>query len=167
MIFLCWCNVLRWIWCLWWKISLQAWKICLTTVGIEPTTFGILAHIRLLTACTKDHQASSYNITFNSIFNTEAVSIIIVICILQLFPVQLSTTQAKISQLVNKMCSQQSFIKLLGATSICIHVATNNVESMLFLHPPTPDNVDRYSVVFWLSYLWYKICTVCDSYFGH
>jgi hypothetical protein len=22
----------------------QAWKICLTTVGIEPTTFGILAH---------------------------------------------------------------------------------------------------------------------------
>jgi hypothetical protein len=22
----------------------QAWKICLATVGIEPTTFGILAH---------------------------------------------------------------------------------------------------------------------------
>jgi hypothetical protein len=33
-----------------------------------------------------------------------------------------------------------------------IHVATNNVESTLLFHPPThpptPDNVDRYSVVF-------------------
>ena len=49
MISLCWCNVLRWIWCLWcysaWVYihTGQAWKICLTTVGIEPTTFGILA----------------------------------------------------------------------------------------------------------------------------
>ena len=47
-IFLCWCSVLRWIWCLWcysWVYihTGQAWKICMSTVGIEPTTFGILA----------------------------------------------------------------------------------------------------------------------------
>jgi hypothetical protein len=26
----------------------QAWKICLSTVGIEPTTFGTLAHVIML-----------------------------------------------------------------------------------------------------------------------
>jgi hypothetical protein len=45
--FLCCCYVLRWIWCLWCYSDCistpgQAWKICLATVGIEPTTFGIL-----------------------------------------------------------------------------------------------------------------------------
>ena len=46
--FLCWCCVLRWI-CmfvmlLWVYIHTgRAWKICPATVGIEPTTFGILA----------------------------------------------------------------------------------------------------------------------------
>ena len=31
---------------------------------------------------------------------------------------------------------------------IHIQVATNNVELTLLFHPPTPDNVDRYSVTF-------------------
>ena len=44
--------------------------------------------------------------------------------------------------------------KLIGSSHatfkghVHIHIATNNVESTLFLHPPTPDNVDRYSAVF-------------------
>jgi hypothetical protein len=47
--FLCWCYVLRWIWCLWCYSECmyihtgQAWKICLATVRMEPTTFGIPA----------------------------------------------------------------------------------------------------------------------------
>jgi hypothetical protein len=43
MNFLCWCNVLRWIWCLW------CYSECISTPDklekyswIEPTTFGIL-----------------------------------------------------------------------------------------------------------------------------
>ena len=49
ILFLSWCYVLRWIWCmyvllLWMYIHTgQAWKICQTTVGIEPTTFEMLA----------------------------------------------------------------------------------------------------------------------------
>jgi hypothetical protein len=48
-LFLCWCNVLRWIWCLWCYsecISTPG-KICLAMVGIKPTTFGILACVDL------------------------------------------------------------------------------------------------------------------------
>jgi hypothetical protein len=48
----CWCYVLRWIWCLWCysecaSVTLSvhphraSWKVYLTTVGIEPASFGI------------------------------------------------------------------------------------------------------------------------------
>jgi hypothetical protein len=43
------CDMLLWVYI----HTGQAWKICLSTVGIEPTTFGILASIHYISSVAK------------------------------------------------------------------------------------------------------------------
>jgi hypothetical protein len=61
----CWCYVLRWIWCLWCysecASNRTSWKVCLTTVGIELATFGILVQWQCFTSCPAESHICSYS----------------------------------------------------------------------------------------------------------